>query len=201
MMSTAIYAGIDLGGTKMAVVLASADGAMIAEKSIPTHSHEGPRKVVARMARLINDLAEQSGVRPHAAGIGVPGTVDIRQAIVKFLPNLATKWRDIPLRDWLSPAIGCAVYVLNDARLATLGELTYGAGRTANSMALITLGTGIGGGVVIDKKLRLGPLGSAGEIGHHTILPYGLPCSCGSRGCLETLASGPALSARGMWLA
>jgi glucokinase len=119
---------------------------------------------------------------------------------VKFLPNLPTTWRDVPVRDWLAPQIGCPVYLLNDARMATLGELTFGRGRGAGTLAFFTLGTGIGGGVAVDGRLRLGPLGAAGELGHQTILPDGPRCGCGNRGCLETLASGPAIAGKGVWL-
>jgi glucokinase len=95
---------------------------------------------------------------------------------------------------------GCPVYLLNDVRLATLGELVFGHGRAAKTMAFFALGTGIGGGIVVDGKLRLGPLGAAGELGHQTILPDGPLCGCGNRGCLEALASGPAIAAEGIRL-
>jgi glucokinase len=90
--------------------------------------------------------------------------------------------------------------LLNDARTATLGELTFGHGRGVNTMAFFALGTGVGGGIVVDRKLRLGPLGAAGELGHMTILPNGPPCGCGSRGCLETLVGAPAIAAEGIRL-
>ncbi|MCJ7504166.1 MAG: ROK family protein, partial [Acidobacteriia bacterium] len=109
-------------------------------------------------------------------------------------------WRDVPVRDVLSPQVGCPVYLLNDVRMATLGELVFGHGRTAHTMVFFALGTGIGGGVAVDGKLRLGRLGAAGELGHQTILPDGPRCGCGSHGCLEALASGPALAAEGVRL-
>src|ERR1035438_6748289 len=93
--------------------------------------------------------------------------------------------------------LGCPVLLMNDCRVATLGELHFGLGRGVRDMVLFMLGTGIGGGLVIDGKLRLGPLGAAGEIGHQTILPYGPLCGCGNRGCLEALASGPAIAGEG----
>jgi glucokinase len=102
--------------------------------------------------------------------------------------------------DRLSAAVGCPVFLLNDARMAALGELWFGQGRGAKTMVVFTVGTGIGGGVVIDRKLRLGALGAAGEIGHQTILPDGPLCGCGNRGCLETLAGGPALIGAGVRL-
>ena len=112
----------------------------------------------------------------------------------------AFAWRDVPVRRILSPEVGCEVYLLNDVRMATLGELTYGHGQTANTMAFFAIGTGIGGGVAVDGKLRLGPWGAAGELGHITILPDGPRCGCGSRGCMETLASAPAIAAEGIRL-
>jgi glucokinase len=194
------YASIDLGGTKVACAFATAEGEIVVEKTIPTQSHEGPEAVLDRIADLVNDLSEQTGAQPAALGMGVPGLADIENGVVKFLPNLPTQWRNVPVRDHLSPKIGCPVYLLNDVRTATLGELTYGHGKTANTMAFFALGTGIGGGVVVDGKLRLGPLGAAGELGHQTILPDGPRCGCGNDGCLETLASGPAITAQGVWL-
>jgi glucokinase len=195
-----IYASIDLGGTKIACVFATDGGKILAEKTVLTRSHEGPPAVMARIAELVNDMAATVGQRPSAAGMGVPGLADLAAGATRFLPNLPTQWRGVPVREVLAPQIGCPVYLLNDVRMATLGELTYGHGRSANTMAFFALGTGIGGGVVIDGRLRLGPLGAAGELGHQTIVPDGPTCGCGNRGCLETLASGPAITAQGVWL-
>ena len=171
-----------------------------AAKSVPTQSHEGPRKVLDRIAALVGELCRQSQSKPQAMGIAVPGLVDRKQGLTKFLPNLPTQWRDVPVRDILAPKVGCPVYLLNDVRTATLGELCFGHGRTAGTMAFFALGTGIGGGVAMDGRLRLGPLGAAGELGHQTILPDGPRCGCGNQGCLETLASGPAIAAEGIRL-
>ncbi|NPV68361.1 MAG: ROK family protein [Anaerolineae bacterium] len=197
---TALYASIDLGGTKIAGALAGTNGQIVAEKTIPTESQQGPEAVVQRIAGLICDLAAQAGQSPVALGIGVPGLIDLSSGTTRFLPNFPTNWRDVPVRDWLVPQINCPVYLLNDARMAALGELTYGCGRSVGTMIFFTLGTGIGGGVVVDGRLRLGRLGAAGELGHHTILPDGPRCGCGNRGCLETLASGPAIVGKGVWL-
>jgi glucokinase len=195
-----LYASVDLGGTKVACAFATAEGEVLAEETIPTESHEGPEAVLDRIADLVNELTDRTSTQPAALGMGIPGLVDIDNGVTKFLPNLPTQWRDVPVREQLAPEIGCPVYLLNDVRTATLGELTYGHGRTANTMAFFALGTGIGGGVVVDGSLRLGPLGAAGELGHQTILPDGPRCGCGNNGCLETLASGPAITAKGVWL-
>jgi len=195
-----IYASVDLGGTNIAGIFADGDGRVVCERKVPTQSHEGPEAVLNRVAQLVNGLARESGARPVALGMGVPGLADLQRGVTKFLPNLPTQWRDVPVRDVLSPQVGCPVYLLNDVRMATLGELVFGHGRTARTMVFFALGTGIGGGVAVDGKLRLGPLGAAGELGHQTILPDGPRCGCGSHGCLEALASGPALAAEGVRL-
>jgi glucokinase len=173
---------------------------MLAERIIPTVSHEGPDAVVGRISATLNDLAATSGRRLSAVGVGVPGLADFHRGRTVFLPNMPTGWRDYPVADRLSARIGCPVFVLNDARMAALGELWFGRGRGVRTMVVFMLGTGIGGGVVVDRKLRLGPQGAAGEVGHQVILPYGALCGCGNRGCLETLAGAPALIGAGVRL-
>lgn len=196
----AIYAGIDLGGTKVACALGSIEQGIVVERTIPTRSEEGPEAVVERVAQAVEALADEAGTSPAALAMGVPGLADLQIGATKFLPNLPGKWRDVPVRDLLSPKLGCPVYLINDVRSATLAELTFGHGRTARTMALFAIGTGIGGGVVVDGELRLGPLGAAGELGHQTIVPDGPLCGCGNRGCLEALASGSAITAEGVRL-
>ena len=195
-----LYGSIDVGGTKIAGTLARSDGEIVVEETIPTLSQRGPEAVVGSIAALVRHLAEQAGESPAAVGIGMPGYIDVANQRTRFLPNLPTNWRDVPVPEWLTAQIHCPVYMLNDARLATLGELTFGRGRTAHTMVCLTLGTGIGGGLAIDGKLYLGPAGAAGEVGHQTIVPDGPRCGCGNRGCLETLASGPVIISKGIWL-
>ncbi|MFB3825739.1 MAG: ROK family protein [Bryobacteraceae bacterium] len=192
-----LFAGVDLGGTNIACALGTADGQLVVERSIATESHLGPEAVLGRIAVLVGELAAECGGPPAALGMGAPGLVDRERGTTLFLPNLPTQWRNVPVRDLLSARTGCPVYLLNDVRTATLGELVFGRGREARTMVFFALGTGIGGGVVVDGELRLGPLGAAGELGHQTIVPDGPLCGCGNRGCLETLASGPALAAEG----
>jgi len=186
-----LYAAIDLGGTKIAGALGQADGVLVAEQTIPTEADGGPDHVINRIAGLVRSL----GGSPAALGIGVPGLVDRSAGDVLFLPNLATQWRGVPLARRLAAELGIPVHILNDARAATLGEFRFG--HSAPNMLLYTLGTGVGGGVVVDGRLRLGPFGAAGELGHQAIEPNGELCNCGSRGCLETLVSGPALARAG----
>ncbi|GAB4220193.1 MAG: ROK family protein [Acidobacteriota bacterium] len=194
------YGSIDLGGTNIRCALGDADGNLAAVDSAPTHSHEGPEAVLDRIAGLVDRLSRRSGIQATAFGMGVPGLVDSARGVTRFLPNLPTQWREVPVVRILEERLGVPVHILNDVRTATLGELTFGWGREVSSFIFLAIGTGIGGGVVIDGKLRLGVMGAAGEMGHQTILPDGPECGCGNRGCLEALANGPALSAAGVRL-
>jgi glucokinase len=192
---------VDLGGTTISCALADRDGQIVCQRTTPTESHEGPPAVLQRIVELVQALAAEAGSKPAALGMGVPGLVDVQTGVTRFFPNLPTQWRGVPAGEILSDQLECSVQLLNDVRTATLGELTFGHGRSGPvTMAFFALGTGIGGGVAIDGRLRLGPLGAAGELGHQTILPDGPLCGCGNRGCLETLASGPAITAEGVRL-
>jgi glucokinase len=197
---SSVYASVDLGGTNIKCALGREDGEIVGSKSVPTLSHEGPAAVLERIAALVAGLCHEAQCRPAALAMAVPGLADLARGMTRFLPNMPTKWRDVPVREVLSPKLGCPVFLLNDVRMATLGELCFGHGRTARTMAFFAVGTGIGGGVAVDGKLRLGPLGAAGELGHQTILPEGPRCGCGNRGCLETLAGGPAIVGEGLRL-
>jgi glucokinase len=193
-----VLVGIDLGGTKIAGLAATLEGVEIARKTIPTEGQRSPDEILERIADLIALLL---GDRPAAAvGIGVPGLVDRARGETLFLPNLHTQWRNVPVRARLAARFSCHVEVLNDARVATLAEREFGKGQGVDDMLFCAVGTGIGGGLVLDGHLRLGSLGAAGEIGHQTVSPDGPPCGCGSRGCLETLSAGPALTAEGVRL-
>lgn len=189
-----LVAGADLGGTTVSIALAECDGTIVAEAKIPTDSHEGPEAVLSRISDQVLALAKEAGGAPAAFGLGVPGLVDLKAGTTKFLPNMPTQWRDIEVAKLVTAKLDCPVRLLNDARAATLGELRYGLGKDIDSMAMLTLGTGVGGGIAVDGKLVLGPLGAAGELGHQRIMPDGPLCGCGQRGCLETLVSGPAFT-------
>jgi glucokinase len=195
-----LFAGVDVGGTNITCALGDEQGQIAAQTTIPTEGYRGPETVLERIAEVVRGLAEQASTPPEALGMGVPGLADLKAGITRFLPNLPTNWRDVPVRDLLTPQVGCPVYLLNDVRAATLAELTFGLGQSASTMAFFALGTGIGGGIVVDGKLHLGPLGAAGELGHQTIIPDGPRCGCGNRGCLETLIGAPAIVAEGVRL-
>ena len=161
---TNLYAAIDLGGTKVSCGLATPAADFVGETTFDTHSADGPEAVLAHIATNLHALCEKADARPRAIGMGIPGLVDAAHGITLFLPNLTTQWRNIHVADILSREFSCPVYLLNDARMATLGEIHYGAEAGAHNLVFLTLGTGIGGGVVIDGRLRLGPLGAAGEV-------------------------------------
>lgn len=198
-----LLAGVDLGGTSVKVGLANEAGEILARGSIPTDSYAGPPDVIERIAVLVSRLVTESGQGPLLGlGMGVPGLVDVATGTTRFLPNLPTQWRDVPVAAMLGERLRCPVRLLNDVRTALLGELRFGHGKDhpRMTMAFFAIGTGVGGGVAIDGQLRLGSLGAAGELGHQTIIADGPRCGCGNRGCLEALASGPAITAEGVRL-
>lgn len=195
-----VYAAVDLGGTRVKCALGTDEGKVLSQRIVETDSQDGPEQVLDRIAETVLAMADEVGQQPAALGMGVPGLLEIDTGVTKFLPNFPGHWVDVEAGRILSEKIGCPAQLLNDVRTATLGELTYGHGRGVDTMAFFALGTGVGGGIVVDGKLRLGPLGAAGELGHMTILPDGPPCGCGSRGCLETLVGAPAIAAEGIRL-
>jgi glucokinase len=128
-------------------------------------------------------------------GISAPGMIDLETNTTLFLPNLYSEWRNIPVGERMEAYLGLDVAMLNDVRSITFGEWAFGAGRGADSMACFAIGTGVGGGLVVNNQLVLGIGGTAGELGHQTVEPNGPLCGCGNYGCIEVFASGPAIAA------
>jgi glucokinase len=196
------FVGVDLGGTHLrAAVVDIADGRVIELIQVPTLAREGHEAVIARMAQLIQQVISKSGTpmgEVGGIGIGVPGKLDRERGMVLFLPNLPGNWLNVPLQAQIESQVGLPTHILNDARAMTFGEWKYGAGRGVNTLACFTLGTGVGGGLVVNGQLHLEMGGTAGELGHQVIDVDGPSCGCGSRGCLETYASGPAIAAAGI---
>jgi glucokinase len=196
------YIGIDLGGTNLRAAVADTDtGQIYHQRKCATLANEGQEAVIQRLVGLIHELREASGLSNgtiKGIGIGVPGTPDIDTGVIQFLPNLPGKWLNVPLQSIVEDRVDLPVALINDVRAITLGEWTFGAGRGADTLACLAIGTGIGGGVVVNGKFHLGIGGTAGEFGHHVVEPDGLPCGCGGRGCLELYASGPAIAAMGV---
>lgn len=199
---TRVVIGVDLGGTSIVVGAVPPDGSAIwGLASQETPVRDGPDAVIARMVTMIDachqQAARQSGaVRLDVVGVGIgaPGPLDTARGIVLLAPNLG--WHDVPLREAIARATGHATSLENDANCATLGEWWRGAARGARYVVGITVGTGIGGGIVLDGRLYHGAADVAGEIGHTTIAYAGRRCACGNDGCLEAYASGPAIAAR-----
>lgn len=189
-MSCAVI-GVDLGGTNLRASLISSEGEILDKHKEATDAGLGRQKVLAKVIENIRRQqknAELRGVRVAAVGVGAPGVVHARLGVVVKSPNFPD-WNNFPLQHELETAIGAPVFLENDANAAALGEQWQGAARGVGSMIFITLGTGVGGGIVHEGKILHGADGMAGEVGHMTIIPDGRTCGCGNRGCLEMYAS------------
>jgi len=194
--------GVDIGGTNVVVGAVPFEGGLPEGlRMMPTRVERGPEDVVRRTAALVEACIEEvlrkhGGERAEVAGLGIgsPGPLDRASGTVLETPNLG--WSDLPLRDLLSEAVGLPATLDNDANCATYGEWWMGAGRGVSSLVGITLGTGIGGGLVLNGEIHHGASGVAAEFGHMTIDFTGRKCSCGNYGCLEAYASGPNIAAR-----
>jgi len=196
------YIGCDLGGTNLRAAIVDVEtGDVLHQKSIPTLAREGHEAVMQRMADLFLRVIASAGLQKDdvdGIGIGVPGVLDLEKGETLFLPNLPGTWPHVPLRDTITHHTGIPTALLNDVRSITNGEWRFGAGRGVDTIAVFAIGTGIGGGLVVNGKLHLGIGGTGGELGH-TIIDFNGPrCGCGNNGCLEAYASGPAISAMGM---
>ena len=194
---TSRHLGLDLGGTnlKWAVVERSnGDVRTLATGAVATRTDRGAGGVVEQLAEVGNAAIRRVGT-VVSVGVGVPGLIDPAAGITHLIPNIPGDWSGVAVASPLSRAIAVPTQMVNDARAFTLAELLLGAGRGARTMLGITLGTGVGGGVVVDGRLYLGHDGTAGEFGHQTILPDGPPCGCGNHGCLEVLTQAAAIVA------
>jgi glucokinase len=191
-MSGPYVVGIDLGGTKILSVCLDASLEVVGRDYRETGASDGPEAVIERMTASARAAA---AARPiAAAGVSTPGPVDLVRGIVTAPPNLPG-WRDVPLADLISRNLGVPAWIENDANAAALAEHRLGAGRGSQHVILVTIGTGIGGGLILDGRLYHGASGGAGEIGHMLVEPGGRLCGCGVRGHLEAMASGSALDA------
>jgi glucokinase len=188
--------GIDLGGTNIVVGTVAEDGSeLIGLVSEPTLPEQGSDAVVARIVKLARaSIAAAHGKAIAGVGIGSPGPLDTARGLVLLTPNLG--WTNFPLRDRITEALGLPGTLDNDANCAIFGEWWRGAARGAKHVVGLTIGTGIGGGIVLDGQIYHGASDIAGEIGHMTIDSTGRRCKCGNYGCLEAYASGPAIAAR-----
>jgi glucokinase len=188
-----VLVGIDLGGTNLKVGLVSPEGKLLAERRAPTDVPQGAKHVAGVMVRLARELLAEGGLTAKdvlAAGIGSPGPLDTRTGCIVKTPNLVG-WDGAPLAAMVSEGLGVKTFLEGDANAACWGEHWVGAGRGVDDMVMITLGTGVGGAVILNGQLLRGPDDTGGHIGHVTVEPGGYQCACGVKGCLEAYASAP----------
>ena len=196
--ATTVAVGIDVGGTTIKGGVVSADGKILTQDATATDRTSGVEAIVRRIACLIEKLERWASTQSLAAagiGVGVPGIVNHRDGVLTTSPNLEG-WHNVPIVSLLNRATGRPIVLENDANCAALGEHIRGAGRGVRSMALLTLGTGIGSGLILDGKLWRGAMDHAGELGHTVVQIGGRRCTCGQSGCLETYASAFATARR-----
>jgi glucokinase len=186
--------GVDLGGTNLRIAAVDEQGRLMEKVTLGTKTVLGRHQVLNDMCEAIRHVSDKykgtGGLL--GVGIGVPGIIDIQTGMVRESPNLRG-WSDYPVRDEIEKRLGAPVILENDANVAAFGEKWLGAGRHVGDMAMLTLGTGVGGGIVLGGEIWHGMTGMAGEFGHMTVDPEGQQCGCGNRGCLEQYASATAI--------
>ncbi len=186
-----IVIGVDLGGTNLRTALLNTEGDVLDKYKEATRASDGWKEIVKRLIQNIErqqKIAVQKGLLVAAVGVGAPGVIQVDKGIVVKSPNFPD-WNNLPLKDELEKVLKLPVMIENDANAAALGEQWRGAGMGIGSMIFLTLGTGVGGGIVLNKQIWHGADGMAGELGHMTIIPDGRKCGCGNKGCLEMYAS------------
>lgn len=190
---TAFAIGVDLGGTNLRIAAVDETGRLMEKLTTGTQVAKGRDHVIDEMTAAIRELSGKfQADKLLGIGIGVPGIIDMESGMLRESPNLPG-WQDYPVRDEIEKRLGTRVILENDANSAALGEKWLGAARDHDSVCILTLGTGVGGGIVLDGRVWHGFKGMAGELGHITVDPAGPPCGCGSRGCVEQFASATAV--------
>ncbi|MBU6277788.1 MAG: ROK family glucokinase [Actinomycetales bacterium] len=189
-MAVSSSIGIDVGGTKILAGLVDADGHVV-HQARRQSARNDPTSVLNTICEVVTELGDASEDAVVAVGLGIAGPVDAERSTVFYAPNLG--WPQVPVRDLLTDRVGLPVIVENDGNAAAWGEFVAGAGTNVQDLTVITVGTGIGGGIIINGELLRGAHGAAGEIGHMNAVPNGRPCGCGRNGCWEQYASGNAL--------
>ncbi|HCL90833.1 MAG TPA: hypothetical protein DHW70_05900 [Candidatus Atribacteria bacterium] len=190
--------GVDLGGTNIVSVIVNYQGKIVNRLKVPTLAERGKEATIKRIVETIHENIVQSSVVPGdiiGIGIGAPGPLDIKRGMINFAPNLPG-WRDVPLRKILEDEFNMKVVLENDANAAAWGERCFGAGQGVNNLVCFTLGTGIGGGIIIDGKIYHGNNYGAAELGHMTVNKDGPRCNCGNYGCLEAYSSATGIKNR-----
>ncbi len=176
--------GVDLGGTSIKIGLVNSEGKILKKISLPTHSTKGPKAVIKEIKKGVQTILKSSRRKIEGVGIGAPGTISLKKGTVEYPPNFPG-WGRVHLGKILHNQLDKKVVVENDANTAAIGELIFGHGKKFHSFIMVTLGTGVGGGIIFNRKLFRGEGGGAGEIGHISIDYNGNKCNCGSTGCVE----------------
>ena len=190
--------GIDIGGTKLATVVADSTGHILGKVRKPTLSEKGPAYAISLLLDMVREVVTQVGLEQttiSAIGVSCGGPLDTQTGVVYSPPNLPG-WDALPLKARLESEFQVPVTIENDANASALAEFRFGGGRGYTAVLYMTMSTGIGGGIVIDGQVYHGANDSAGEVGHQILLPDGPRCGCGKQGCLEALCSGPAIARR-----
>ena len=187
--------GVDLGGTNLRAAAIDRDGRMLEKISAPTNYRAGREAVIGDIVSAISQLRATYGAEGlKGIGVGVPGFIRMKEGVITSSNNLPYL-ENVPVREELRLRLGAPVILENDANAAALGEKWIGAGREVEDLVLLTLGTGVGGGIISGGRVLRGSVGMAGEFGHMTVVPTGNPCGCGNQGCLEKHASATAVTA------
>ncbi|MFH1022754.1 MAG: ROK family protein [Planctomycetota bacterium] len=197
-MGMRVAIGVDVGGTNIGAAVVTEKGRILREMVVPTKAREGKAAVIRRIADLACAVREKSGLpwkKILGVGVGVPGPVDVKRGILMNPPNLPG-WKFVRLKDALEKRFPVPVVIENDANAAAFGEYWAGAGRKASSLAVFTLGTGIGGGLILNGEIWHGAHGTGAEFGHMTVNGDGVKCACPNIGCVEAYASSPATERR-----
>ena len=184
-MASKYSIGVDLGGTSIKFGIVSYDGKIYKKMVLPTFAEKGPAAVVKQIKKGVNALLKNDPKKVLGIGIGAPGSVKLKKGTVEYPPNFPN-WGRVHLGRSLEKSLGQKVYVENDANAAAIGELIFGIGKKIGSFIMVTLGTGVGGGIIFEHRLFRGETGAAGEVGHVTIDINGKRCNCGSYGCVES---------------
>ena len=197
-MNPSVAIGIDLGGTNLKAAAVDRAGRVLAQATVRLATEDGPDAVIARMARLAEELLVEASVDRSAlvgVGVGAPGPLSHRDGLIIKAANLPG-WVNVALRDRLAERVRLPVTLDNDGNAAAFGEFWVGAGKGRDDLVMLTLGTGVGGGVILNRQVLHGHFDNAAELGHMIVAPDGLPCSCGQRGCLEQYSSATAVARR-----
>ncbi|KPK96109.1 hypothetical protein AMJ80_01840 [bacterium SM23_31] len=196
-MNEKLYGSIDIGGTKIRMGLVDRGGNILFRKMFLMPKNKTWEKILEIIVTVFSDMLHEARCsfrRLYGIGIGCPGTFDGKREVISFAPNL--KWRSVPIKSFLEERLPAPIWLENDTNLSTIGVAAFGEGKHVNTLIGIFIGTGIGGGIILDKELFIGSTGGAGEVGHMIVKENGPLCNCGNRGCLEAIASTRAIYER-----